>query len=381
MYYDYDFIIAGGGAAGLSLAYRLADPKFSKYKIALIDPELKAGNDHTWCSWLEGDHIFDDCAINFFTEAKIVGDDIDEYFSLDPLRYRMIKSSMFYDKVYQKIKACSHITFYKSQIGQIIPNKDGVVVELRDGQSLNSRKVFKSYIDNAHQIKQKTNLYLDQHFKGWFIKTLKPEFNVGKCVLMDFSIEQNDETRFMYVLPWSETEALVEVAIFSTIHLEQSDYDEIIKTYIDNQLSIEEYEVVGTEFGIIPMTDYHFKSDSEHVILLGTAGNGVKASTGFAFERIQRQCDQVVSDIEHARPINSDIFEMKFNIYDATLLNLLVNKELSGKAIFSRMFKRNKIQLILKFLDDRTSIWEDLKIMWSTQKFTFAKSFFKIILK
>jgi lycopene beta-cyclase len=51
-HHHFDYIICGGGAAGLLLAYRLCkDPFFKNHSLLLIEKDLKNTNDRTWCFW------------------------------------------------------------------------------------------------------------------------------------------------------------------------------------------------------------------------------------------------------------------------------------------------------------------------------------------
>ena len=47
----YDFLIAGGGGAGLGLANALLDSHLKSPSILIIDKEAKNQNDRTWCFW------------------------------------------------------------------------------------------------------------------------------------------------------------------------------------------------------------------------------------------------------------------------------------------------------------------------------------------
>ena len=376
----YDIVIAGGGAAGLSLAYRLADLKFKHLKIALVDPVHKSGTDHTWCSWLKGDHIFDQCAQNNFSKIRVSGGSFNREFDIHPFRYRMIESYKFYDFVNPVIDQAPHIVRIKKAIKSITEEQEKVKIILDSGESITGGRLMKSYVDNIEALKSNNDLYVDQHFKGWFIKTADPYFKVDTCTFMDFNIDQKGETRFMYVLPTSPCEALVEVAIFSNKILSHEEYDEIISGYISKNLGISEYEIKDTEFGIIPMTVKGFEtSKSDKITLFGTAGGGVKASTGFAFERIQRQCDVIADSILYNKPVPQNIFPVRFTAYDATLLHIILSGKIAGADVFVRLFQKNTPQQLFKFLDDKTNLLEELRIMSTTDKLKFGTSFLSVI--
>ena len=58
---DFDFIIIGGGCAGLSLAYELEiHKKLENKSLAIIEPRLEYKKDKTWSFWRVEKHNFDD---------------------------------------------------------------------------------------------------------------------------------------------------------------------------------------------------------------------------------------------------------------------------------------------------------------------------------
>ena len=110
---------------------------------------------------------------------------------------------------------------------------------------------------------------MQQHFIGWFIKSKEEVFTEDCPTFMDFSVEQKGNTRFMYVLPTSTNEALIEYTLFSKDLLSNSAYETEIENYIKS-LGISEYEIIEKEQGNIPMTCFPFwKNNSKNIINIG----------------------------------------------------------------------------------------------------------------
>ena len=70
---------------------------------------------------------------------------------------------------------------------------------------------------------------------GWFVKTKKPVFDPKKIIFMDFNIPQENETRFIYLLPKNSHEALVEYTLFSKNLLRTEEYENGIKSYLKSK--------------------------------------------------------------------------------------------------------------------------------------------------
>ena len=63
------------------------------------------------------------------------------------------------------------------------------------------------------------------------------------------------------------------------------------------------------------------------------------------------------------------------------LLHILSKKLLEGKIIFSILFKKNKATAIFKFLDNETTIAEEIKLLNSLPKKIFIKAGFTEFIK
>jgi lycopene beta-cyclase len=215
-----------------------------------------------------------------------------------------------------------------------------------------------------------------QHFKGRIIETPQPFFDVAKATLMDFRVHQQHGTAFVYIMPLSPVKALIEYTLFTTTLLPQEQYDVELNEYIRNTLQLQQYTIVEEELGVIPMTNARFAAQHNGVYNLGTAGGQTKASTGYTFQFIQKQAAAVVAQLaQHKKPvIPVRFFDKRFKLYDSTLLNILANQHLAGAAFFTQLYQRNKAAAIFKFLDNETSLPEELKIMNTVPRWLFTKT-------
>ena len=66
---------------------------------------------------------------------------------------------------------------------------------------------------------------------------------------------------------------------------------------------------------------------------------------------------------------------------DRVFLQVLVDQHIKGSRVFESLFQKNKPQLILRFLEEQTSIWEDLSLMTSVPTIPFMRAAFKIATK
>lgn len=372
---NYDYIICGAGAAGLSLAYQLADEKFHHLNILIIDKSEKKKNDRTWCFWTEGDGHFDHLAEKSWKQILFRNDKMEKLLDIAPYRYIKIRGIDFYNHTLDVINKAPNITFLQSAIRDITTQEKHTTVSTTEVGNFEAKWVFSSVM-KIDIDKEKYN-YVDQHFKGWFIKTDEDKFDPNVATFMDFDIPQHGECRFMYVLPTSKREALVELAIFSNNVLTESEYDPILKNYITEKLKIDSYEIEEEELGVIPMTTFPFeKANKKGLTYIGTAGSAAKASTGYAFLHIQDQVDYLIAKINAKEPptFNKRFFNNKYRWYDNVLLNVLLNDRAELKDVFGEMFEKLPPPLMLKFLVNRTSFYEDLKILSKPKAMPFIRA-------
>jgi lycopene beta-cyclase len=147
-----------------------------------------------------------------------------------------------------------------------------------------------------------------------------------------------------------------------------------LKHYIEEVLHIEKYQVTDEETGVIPMTNFRFSGGKNNIINIGTAGGQTKGSSGYTFNFIQRHSAALVqSMISTGEPSISNT-RNRFHFYDSVLLNILQRNTLPGNLIFSRLFERNPAANVLRFLDNHSTLSQDLKIISTLPTMPFLKA-------
>ncbi len=376
---EFDYIIAGGGCSGLSLAYCLSKSSLANKKILIVDKEHKLKNDKTWCFWTKETTPFDKIVHRQWNNIEFITETYQHIFPLATLNYKIIRGIDFYKEVQQQLAKFPNIVFLQDTIINVSETAENVILQT-EKQSFNGKYLFDSRI--SPETYKNADRILLQHFKGWVIKTEVPIFDVSKITMFDFRIDQANEVRFFYILPYENNKALIEFTIFGKeIFKNQDDYLIPLKNYITNTLQITNFEVEEEESGIIPMTDFPFADrQGQRIKRIGILGGQSKASTGYTFLNIQRDSMKIVTSLETTgQPFYKNNFQKHFKLYDKMILDIMLRKGESIKDIFAMLFRNNPIEDLLYFLDNQTNFATDLKIMASVPPMPFLKSIKNII--
>ena len=378
----YDYIIAGSGCAGLSLLYRLLKtPLLQDKSILVLDQDQRKSNDRTWCFWEKSPGLFESIVHAKWNKLEFLSTDFKKELNLESYTYKMIQGIDFYNFVINYAKKFKNVSFVQETISSI-DNIDKKAVLKTTKNRYTANYIFNSTNLFNPKINEQNSLL--QHFKGWVIKTEKPVFNPEIGRLMDFRVSQENGATFMYVLPTSTTEALVEYTLFSPRVLDKEVYTLELKKYIKEELEIDNYTLIHEEFGVIPMSLAKFEQNPKlNVINIGTSGGYTKASSGYTFQFIQKNIIEIINNlVEGNNIIHPTSFKNKYYQWaDRTLLDVLLSNKLTGKDVFTQMFQKVPVERILAFLGNESSFLEDLLIFKSFPVKPFLTSGVKQLLK
>ncbi|MDA8771372.1 lycopene cyclase family protein, partial [Candidatus Pelagibacter bacterium] len=231
---EFDYVINGGGCAGLSLAYELEiNNKLKEKTLAIIETRKDYKRDKTWSFWKVFQHNFEDCVIKTWNNFTINTPENSHELRNKDYPYQSIDSEKFYRKINSKLSANPKVSFFK--------NLD----EINSKNSLIFNSVFEGELDKS---------MLWQHFQGIEIETSKDIFDDEIINLMDFNCDQKNDVHFFYTLPFNKNRALIETTWLSNLE-DQSlmDYDLQLENYIKNNLGIKNYKINFMEKGAIPL--------------------------------------------------------------------------------------------------------------------------------
>ncbi len=241
----FDFIIAGAGAAGLTLLwYLLQSEKLKKKRVLLIDKKLEPTDSKTWCFWSNGDHSAGNLIHHTWKELEVITRNEVITGHLRQKQYHCIRSFDYSSEILERARFRPEIKFLETDIQGFNGFDRTGVVQTSDGY-FSASWIFQSALLPPDFNESICDLSLLQHFTGWEIETSRGLFNPDKALLMDFDVPQRDGATFFYLLPYSKNRALVEYTLFSSETLSENEYEKELRKYLAHKynLSQKDYKI------------------------------------------------------------------------------------------------------------------------------------------
>lgn len=367
--FTYDSIVIGAGGGGMGLLFALHISGYlSNHKVGVIEPQEKNENDRTWCFWArESDPI-----VKFW--QPIISKKWDHVMvqgrkkSIAPYSYYHIRSADLYKYVTGILASYDNLHWIRSRAHQVDIQQESCFVRL-EGGVIQSNYVFDSRLNASQTDMLLAENTLWQSFVGWRVKLSAPIDDKETIRLMDFGIPQDGFTQFIYVLPTKDKEALVEVTRFGTDKIDPGYADKILHPWLQSHVT--NYEVQEVESGAIPMHMGLNPAEASHPeglrhIPIGTAAGNVKATTGYAIHAIFQHSMKLSEALRSSSGNFPTAFHSeRFNFYDLLLLFILIHLPEWGRPIFERLFQRVSPSRVLTFLDEKTSVWQEIPLLCS----------------
>ncbi len=291
-----ELILVGGGLANSLIAHRilLESPDFP---LLVVDRLASLGANHTWSfhdSDLTSDqrqriepliaHRWSSQELRFPGRRRTINDG---YNSVTSERLHGVVAPALGDRM---------------RLGTEVAKVGSHAILLADGERIEARAVIDGRGDPGGS-------HLDigyQKFLGLFVRLAEPHGLSGP-ILMDATVEQVDGYRFIYTLPFSDTEALIE----DTYYADEPDLDHHrlrsgIEDYAEKQGWVID-AITGEEAGALPIVlggdiEAFWAVGPEGVARSGMRGAFFHPTTGYSLPEAVRLADEIaaIPDLESA---------------------------------------------------------------------------------
>ncbi len=369
---DADVVVAGAGAAGLSLAARLA--RRTSLRVMVIDPRPGPSHDRTFCFFRGAAHPFEAAIARRYAEVEVRDASRIVRTTLAARPYEELPGLAFAELALRDIARSDRVqvrwgtsltTFLEQRDRVAIDSSAGtlsahLLVDARGGRTL------------AHATDDPDEVRWLQHFVGHEVRTERPIFTPSIATLMDFDVPQDDGPHFVYVLPTSEHEALVEDTYFSATRLPRERYEANIAAWLARR-GAGQHEVLRREWGAIPMTTApQSRAASGRVVVIGQRGGAAKASSGYAFQFIQRQCDALTCWLrEHGAAVAVSLEAPRSRtatFFDRVMLSYLHQHPSRAPDVFVPLFASVPGDALARFLSEEGTAIDHLRVMGAVPK-------------
>jgi lycopene beta-cyclase len=378
---QYDLIFLGMGAANALLAIKLFEGgAFSGKRVAYIDPRIQDKDtfhsDQTFCFWATEAEMQEMGLAHLvsasWNQVRVNG----IHTPIAPYRYYHIRSEdlfRFTGEVLERHGA--------HHIGESARNLDLKSYPHRittdSGKTYTANDIFDSrppeFLEcQAHQT------HLHQSFYGWVVEALEPVFDAATFTMMDFNVPQMGATQFMYVLPFGERTALVELTRFGPEIIQKDEAEAGLKHYIEEHFG--PVQIIRDEYGVIPMSSAALPDTymGRHALRTGSRAGRIKPSTGYAFKEMCYDAMRIAENAHKGYYWGFHRAEAhkrgRFAFYDRLLLQVLNRWPEQGAPLFSALFAHIKAPRVLQFLEEKTQLTQEVPILMSLPKKPFLQA-------
>ena len=367
---EIDIAIIGGGNAGLTLAAQLAQ-QASPPRTLIIEPRPPEQRDCSWGLWAKAPQIkqLERAALGRWPRWQLIDHDQRVIHHSRDYSYLSLSAARYLQDCASRLR--EPVSLVQESVNSLQADGDQIRVET-DKQCYRASQVYDSrppkIIENG----------LRQHFLGWHIQTNQPIAETDIATLMDFRVDQSRGLHFIYALPFSDHQMLVESTLISRQIEPKEWYQQAIEGWLQTN-GIEVDLLLSEEVGVIPMdklAEDHLQSpstDHAQIASIGAASGAVRRSSGYAFQHIQQQMRALAAGIANGdrrvpAPIANRLTAMD-NIFNGVLLS----RPDLAVSLYMRMAKALNGDQFARFMLGQASTADWLRVIAAMPKMPFLR--------
>lgn len=352
----WDAVLVGAGHAGLLLARALIDGPLAGGRVLLVDPRGEDPADHSVAWWSPPDHPLVTLAQYRWSRLAVVDDGGIFTGPIAPLHYQFVLDPSLRASLLATLLDRPEVTLIEARVDGW--TEEGELVRLQLGEAVvRARWLFDSRWEVPARV-EPPHVLLRQSFRGWTLRSPTPRFDPDAPVFMDLRRSQEGAVRFAYLLPLDPHTAFVELVAIGA-EAEFPEIDPWLQTADLLGCTAEE-----RERGVTPMTDRSWpRRLGPRSLAIGIRGGLLKPSSGYALDRMARDAGQVADSLVRCgHPFALSKPAWRWRLLDAWMLRLMQHRPADAARALAWMFRRQGPAAVLRFLDERASILEIVRL-------------------
>lgn len=375
--YDYIFIWRWLASSALFLEM-CQNPHFNDSTILILDPQRDHPN-QTRSFRADPTHFpIPELPLTFREYSKIQQWDTSVISNYGSKKYCQLNSKSWRSHVAKQLQdsQLKYTHMYESVTHRSETTAWEIQVHTQNSTYVTTQ-VFNSNIGFNFSTKPR-DISITQKFVGYTISCEQPVFEKDIATLMDFQ-DDGEHICFVYILPTSKHDALIEYTYFDEslcldIQYIQQKLDRYLKRYPN-------YTILQKESWIIPMSTFQFENATDTLRHIGTAGWCSKPSSGYTFLTILRDSKRIVMSLTQTSPKRPRVALNRHRWYDMIMLYLMKQSPWSYPSYILDLFKHTPSDTLIAFMNETSTLFQELSIIKSLPKIPFIKAFFAVTLR
>ena len=359
---ETDIAIIGGGSAGITLASKLL-----QHSAVVIEPKTPAERDACWALWATSTQQakLQPATKGRWSQWRLVDHQQEIIHNSHEYGYISLSSADYLRGCEETLPG--NVQLVRATAESIKPKGYGGSFSAQ-GQNYQANYIYDSRPPKA------AKEGLKQHFFGLEIRTKSPLTAPDIATLMDFRVDQSRGLHFIYALPYSDREILIESTMISKSPEPENWYRQAIDQWLD-QHGIEVETIVRQESGIIAM--HSSLPIDPNLASIGAASGAVRQSSGYAFTNIQSQVSQLIEGIEKGnfevpKPLSSQL-----NYMDNLFNGVLVSEPRLAVTLMMQTARSLNSEGFARFMLGQATLFDWISVILAMPKIPFLKQVFK----
>jgi len=345
----------------------------------VLDDGSRPVCDRAWAYWTDrrwpvsgaAGHPYRQLAVHTLGRSRVM--------SLSRYRYEVITGAALLQLTRSLAATMPGLVLRDGHAGGLEQRRD-VVRVMADGRPVDAAWVFDSVaVASERNDRPQPPPKLWMTFTGRVVRTQRPVFDPTIATLFDFRTAQRGDARFVHLLPRNPQEALVQLTGYSASPRTPL-VDDLIG-YVDHVLHCPDAAILPAESGRLPLRPVRLRRDGGAIVAIGANAGLLKASTGYAFERIQRHTDALVekltrSALPPAREGSAVVAgsDARHRWLDEVFLRAVATDPAVLEQAFDALVAGHQADRLLAFLDEQESVAQDMGIVAALPKAPFVRA-------